>query len=371
MPQDNRPQQPAGPHGEGPRPDDQGMGRRDFLKRVGAAAGVAGLAAAGYVTLHDPTGEAGLAMPPPIRLPNYFASVYDKFSASDPRLVIARTSGEQTILETVRKALAPMGGIERFVQHGDVVLLKPNVAFDRAPALATTTNPEVVAAVAQLCFGAGASQVLITDNPIEAPQNCFYKSRITEAAQRTGATLMLPSSSRFRDVEIRPGAPDPTRNEALGTWQILYEPLRAANKVIGLPIVKDHNLARGSLSMKNWYGLLGGRRNQFHQAIHEVISDLGYMISPTLVIADGTRVLMRNGPTGGRIDDVKQAGTIVAAVDQVACDAWCYENLLERDPARLAYLEYAEQKFGEGIGEKRFGQRDWKAYRDRGLITEV
>ena len=45
-----------------------------------------------------------------------------------------------------------------------------------------------------------------------------------------------------------------------------------ATKVIGVAPVKDHNLCRASMTTKNWYGLLGGRRNQFHQdcALHQV-----------------------------------------------------------------------------------------------------
>jgi uncharacterized protein (DUF362 family) len=143
--------------------------------------------------------------------------------------------------------------------------------------------------------------------------------------------------------------------------------------VIGIAPIKDHNLCNASMSMKNWYGLLGGRRNQFHQAIHDIVSDLGYMMSPTLVINDGTRVMTKNGPTGGRLDDVREGNTIVAGVDPIACDAWCCENLLERDPAQLTYLDYASTKFGgKPFDEvRRLGQRDWADYQRRGLIAEV
>ena len=50
--------------------------------------------------------------------------------------------------------------------------------------------------------------------------------------------------------------------------------------MIGVAPIKDHNLCHASMSMKNWYGLLGGRRNQFHQAIHDIVSDLGFMMKP-------------------------------------------------------------------------------------------
>jgi uncharacterized protein (DUF362 family) len=161
---------------------------------------------------------------------------------------------------------------------------------------------------------------------------------------------------------------------------VFYAPLAEATKVIGVAPIKDHNLCSASMNMKNWYGLLGGRRNQFHQAIHEIISDLALMVSPTLVIADGTRVMMRNGPTGGRVSDVKPGGdvgrpTVVASVDQVACDGWCYENMLGRDPNKLAYLDLAARKIAEKIaaGEKRVGRPDWRAYEHHGKIvsTEV
>jgi uncharacterized protein (DUF362 family) len=100
------------------------------------------------------------------------------------------------------------------------------------------------------------------------------------------------------------------------------------------------------------------------------------MMSPTLVIADGTRVMMKNGPTGGRASDVKVGGqigrpTIVASVDQVACDAWCYRHLLGRDPGRLAYLELASKKIAEQIaqGIKRFGNDSWQEYQTQGKIV--
>jgi uncharacterized protein (DUF362 family) len=131
------------------------------------------------------------------------------------------------------------------------------------------------------------------------------------------------------------------------------------------------------MSLKNWYGFLGGRRDQFHQAIHHVISDLAMVFSPTLVVADATRVMMSNGPTGGRVSDVRPGGllgraAVVASVDPVACDAWCYKNLLGRDPANLAYLDLASRKIAPQIaqGAKRFAERDWRVYaREGGIVS--
>jgi uncharacterized protein (DUF362 family) len=112
------------------------------------------------------------------------------------------------------------------------------------------------------------------------------------------------------------------------------------------------------MGMKNWYGLLGGRRNQFHQAIHEIVSDLSIMIRPTLTILDGTHVLMANGPTGGDPANVKNADVIMAGIDPVALDAWAYEHVLERSGPLPEYLHLAATKGS--------GQVDY-----RGRIEEI
>lgn len=350
--------------------------RRDLLIRGGQTLAVAGLAAGAAYYLHDPKGDAGLQPPPPIRLKDYFAKIAADYPASAPRIACAFGTLDD-VEEMVRRAvksLDPELGIRRFIAKGDVVCLKPNVGFDRGPLLGATTNPDVVRAVITLCKEAGARRVLVADNPIENPAACFAKSGIRAAAEQAGAEVLIHASAHDAPVQVRAGQPDPARNEALGTWPIFWKPLEQADKVIGLPPIKDHNLCYASMSMKNWYGLLGGRRNQFHQAIHNIVSDLGFMMSPTLIIADATRVMMKNGPTGGRLDDIKIGGVagrlaVIASVDQLACDSWCYQHLLGRDPAKLAYLDMAYAKFGNA--STRLTTRSWQEYKQQGKIVET
>ena len=364
--------------------------RRECLTRGAGAVVAAGAAAAGGYLLYDPQGDADLRNSSHVvtQLKDYLAGV--DFPASNPRISIA-LSGSQTRDPLVRESLLasteklvraavarldPERGIKRFISAGDVVVIKPNVGFDRPPHLGATTNPQVLRAVIRLCKEAGARKVIITDNPIESPQACFTRTGIQRVADAEGAEVMLPTQGRFETLTFRDHRPDPSKGEVLGRWPILYEPLARATKVIGVAPVKDHNLASASMTLKNWYGLLGGRRSQFHQAIHEIISDLALMISPTLVIADATRVMMTNGPTGGRITDVRPGGAlgrpaVIAAVDPVACDAWCYENLLGRDLAQLTYLDLARDKISVkvGAGRSRFGESDWRVYDRQGRIV--
>ena len=316
------------------------MKRREFIRRLGVTGAAAVGATAGGFWLHDKRdgsayfadqAEEGVVQLPSFRVDRGPAAV---------DLAISHSSDPDS---AVRAAIGAMGGIETFISRGDRVLLKPNVAFDRPPILGATTNPEVLATTIDLCRSAGAAEILIADNPINQPEGCFFKSGIKQVADAAGARLILPRPSTFEQVRID--------GDVLGTWPVFYSPLKDADKVIGISPCKDHNLCGGSMTMKNWYGMLGGRRNQFHQQIHGIVSDFPHLIRPTLVILDATRVLMRNGPTGGSISDVKAADTIVAGTDMVAVDTYGY-GLLDRDPADLAYLHLAEKR--------ELGTTDWK-----------
>ncbi len=253
---------------------------------------------------------------------------------------------EEQAFRMVKAALDAMGGVEKFITKRDVVVIKPNVAFDKNPDLAATTQPDTVAAVVKLCFGAGARKVIVADNPINNPESCFYKTKVGEAAVRAGAELMLPKDSYFEQLYV--GGETIT-----GTWRMFYRPFREATKVIGVSPVKDHNLCKATVTLKNWYGLLGNPRNQFHQDIHGIISDFALMMKPTFVIADARRMLMRNGPTGGSLNDVKRGDTMVVGTDHIAVDSYCVQNkdLLDRNRHDIIYLDRA---IARGLG------RDWR-----------
>ncbi len=235
--------------------------------------------------------------------------------------------------KTFQLALKTIGGIEKFIKRDDRVLLKVNAAFASPPILSATSHPRLVSEIAHLCIKAGASKVIVTDNPINDPDSCFMLSGIAQAAQRAGAKVILPRDNFFRSVTV-PGA------KLIQNWPLLYEPFKNVNKVFGIAPVKDHHRSGGSMIMKNWYGLLGGRRNIFHQDIHNIIKELAMMVKPSLVILDGTTTMMSNGPTGGSLSDLKETNTMIVSTDQVAADAYGAE-LLGKDLNELTYITKA------------------------------
>ncbi|MFH1976639.1 MAG: DUF362 domain-containing protein [Pseudomonadota bacterium] len=261
------------------------------------------------------------------------------FSVKKAGNKMAVVKGDDRI-KTVNLALKAIGGIETFIKKGDRVLLKVNAAFASPPALSATTNPKLLEEIVRLCYAAGASSVAVTDNPINDTASCFALTGIEGAAKRVGAKVILPEESLFAPLSFEGGS-------LIKDWPVFYQPLKNADKVIGIAPVKDHQRSGASMTMKNWYGLLGGRRNIFHQDIHNIIKELAVMVKPTFVILDGTTSMMTNGPTGGSLSDLKQTNTMIVGTDQVAVDAYG-ATLLGKNAGELAYIEKAH---AAGAGE--------------------
>jgi len=126
----------------------------------------------------------------------------------------------------------------------------------------------------------------------------------------------------------------------LKRWPI-FTPFLEADKIINMPIAKHHELTGVTLGMKNWYGILGGERNRLHQQIHQSLADLANFMLPTVTLLDAYRILVRNGPTGGNLEDVALKKTMVAGTDPVALDAWAAKAWWNIDADKLPYLTMA------------------------------
>jgi uncharacterized protein (DUF362 family) len=232
------------------------------------------------------------------------------------------------------KAVDLLGSIERFISPANTVVIKPNVAFASPPSLGATTNPELVAQIVRLCLDRGkAKKVIVTDNPINNPDSCFLISGIGKAASDAGAEVLLPRPSFFVNTSLESG-------RLIQDWPIYFEPLKQADKLIDIAPLKHHHRSGASMTMKNFYGLLGGRRNIFHQDINTIIAELAMLFRPTLVILDATLVMKTNGPTGGSLSDLKRADTLIAGTDPVAVDSFG-ATLLDLKVPDLPYLSLA------------------------------
>ena len=312
-------------------PNRNGLNRRQFLDRLTRAGiSITAASAAGF-WFHDSKGPSSSKNKRSnLILPDF------SISALGQKMSIVR-GGDR--VATLRMAIKSLGGIETFIKKGDRVLLKVNAAFASPAMLSATTHPAIIAEMTRLCFRAGAASIVVTDNPINDPASCFTLTGIADAARSAGAQVLLPRDDLFSPMTVK-GA------KLIRNWPVLYKPFKDITKVIGMAPLKDHHRSGASMTMKNWYGLLGGRRNLFHQDIHSIIMELAMMVKPSLVILDATTSMMANGPTGGSLSDLKNTNTMVVGTDQVAVDAFG-ASLIGRSLDELPFIGKAE---AAGIG---------------------
>ena len=226
------------------------------------------------------------------------------------------------IKEMVRRGIRALGNIEKLVSRGDRVVIKPNIAWGRKPEFAVNTNPYVIAALIELCLEAGARAVKVLDHTCSTnPRPSYMMSGIETASQEAGADVRFINNSFFTDVEIPDG-------KVLPSWPF-YEELIYQDELdvlINVPIAKQHSTSRLSMALKNTFGMVGGNRGLLHKDIHPKIADLNKVVKVDLTVLDAFRTLKRNGPTGGRLEDVdnsfENARRIVISTDPVAVDSY-------------------------------------------------
>jgi uncharacterized protein (DUF362 family) len=256
-----------------------------------------------------------------------------------PHLAVAR-GGEPAQL--VRRALAALGGMERFVRNGDDVIVKPNICVGyHTYEYAVTTNPWVVAELVRLCLEAGARRVRVMDSPFgSGPEEAYARSGIQEQVLAAGGQMEIMARFKFVPTQIPEGL-DLRQKE-------IYDDVLKADVVINVPIAKHHNLARLTLGMKNLMGVITNRP-EMHANLGQRLADLASRVRHGLTVVDAVRILVAHGPTGGSLDDVTKLDTVIASPDIVAADSYA-ATLFGLRPEDLAYVR-AGAAMGLGRGD--------------------
>ena len=331
------------------------LGRREFCLRLGTAAGLAAMAPwlSGCARLLEWSANrqrgsehqiqqaiesttTGTTAGQPGEATVASSSTTGTTTASAPDLAVFRGDDPE---RNVRAALAALGGMERFVGKGVKVVLKPNVLTGAAPEYAATTNPDVLKAVAKLCFEAGAASVTVLDRPTSAARTAFEVSGLAKAAAEAGATVKYLADRNFENTSIPKG-------RLLTAWPLVTD-IFEADVFINIPIAKTHGMAGLTMSMKNLMGIMGGTRGTIHLDFDQKIVDVNTLVRPHLVVLDAYRILTRNGPTGGNLADVKTTKTVVVGTNQATVDAYG-ATLFGKSAADLGYLVKAQE---QGLGE--------------------
>ncbi|MDR0362989.1 MAG: DUF362 domain-containing protein [Planctomycetota bacterium] len=228
-------------------------------------------------------------------------------------------------LEALRRVLAPLGGMERFVKPGAKVALKPNLLFGRAAGKALNTHPEIVRAAGRLALEAGAGELLIGDSPgFGTARGAARLCGILPVAEELGAAVV-----EFTPVEHM------DRGRSFPRLELARE-LLEADVVINLPKMKTHGQMLMTLAVKNMFGAVPGTRKfQWHYragrdklVFARALNEIAMAVRPALSILDAVLAMDGMGPSSGR---PRWTNFIAAGDDPWALDAAIMDVLgLER-----------------------------------------
>jgi len=234
--------------------------------------------------------------------------------------------------------LAPLGGMPRFIQEGDRVLLKLNLLSARGPEEAVTTHPELIGAAAREVIQAGGIPYIG-----DSPAGAFTRKALEKAYDRTGIADLAERESirlNYNTASMKMMFPEGKRLRSSSICQFTQE----ADKIIAFPKIKTHAYQYMSLACKIMYGAVPGlTKGAYHArfpsraSFADMLLDLLTEIKPDLYIMDGIVGMEGQGPADG---DPVSLGVVMAATDPVAMDiAVC--RLIGIEPIGIPVLKRA------------------------------
>ena len=296
------------------------LNRREFIGSI------AGLGAAILVGgCNDKTELEGASLSP--RAPKFDPKDLAVASGKNPRRI-------------TRAAVDALGGMDKLVGKGDFVVIKPNIAWNRPPDVAATTNPEVVAELVKMCKEAGADKVLVVDHIIDRPAEAVMNfTGIRPAAEKAGAkTMAAQNESDYGAITIPKGK--------LLKSDTCIKDILEADVWINVPIAKTHSSTELTLGMKNMMGC-NWDRQAWHssRSLDQCIADYATAVRPDLTVLDANRILVTNGPKGP--GETRDTHKVIAGVDPVAVDAYG-TTLFSLKPQDVKHIALAHEL---GVGE--------------------
>jgi len=215
--------------------------------------------------------------------------------------------------------------ISRFSVHsplfkaGDKVLLKPNLLRASIPEKCIVTHPIVIEAVCIALKEMGIGEIDIADSPaIGSPEHVARKAGYGNLAKRYGVNLT--SLKRPMPMETLERIP---HLKIAGS-------LKDYDRIINIPKVKSHCQMTLTLSTKNLFGVVIGKRKPVLHCLVQndklkfgrLVVEIAKQVSPDLTIVDGVTAMQGNGPINGTPYPlgILAAGTDMTAIDRVVAD---------------------------------------------------
>jgi len=233
-------------------------------------------------------------------------------------LVACRTYDYDLVKDSILQSFNNLGGIEKYINKGDKVLLKLNLLMKKKPEEAATTHPVFTKALAEVLIQYGAT-VIIGDSPggpfTERMLKGVYRvCGIDQIAEETGAIL------NYNTNGVVVPNPEAKYLKSLTVTEMIQE----VDKVISVSKLKTHGLAMFTGAVKNMFGIVPGLiKAEYHLTMPEIeefsdaLVDICLCGKPTLSFMDGIVGMEGHGPSAG---DPREVGAVIASTSPYHLD---------------------------------------------------
>jgi len=267
--------------------------------------------------------------------------------------LVARVKASGDIRCDIDKAIALLGSLEHIIGKGDKVLLKPN--FNSQDPYPGSTDLVFLHAGVELLLEAGAKVTIgeSSGGMWRPTRKVFKKVGMFELARDLGVELIAFDDKPDDWVRVR------VNGDYLSSVcmpRSAYE----ADKIVYLPCLKTHNLARFSGALKLAVGFVhpGERRALHARHLEQKIAEISLCWQPDLIIMDGRKAFVSGGPAKGQLVEPE---VVLASGDLVAIDveaikvllAYEAKNKIVADPWQLPQVMTA-LRHDLGTGDKRY-----------------
>jgi len=226
--------------------------------------------------------------------------------------LVSKVKVEHDLKASVTKAVELIGGLGKVISPGDRVMVKPN--FNSPDLYPGSSDLDFLKAVVQILIEAGAKVVVgESSGGIWRPtRKVMEKLGALRQLTDVGAEVIAFDDRAWDWVRVRV---DGDYLKEVIVPRSVYE----ADKIVYLPCMKTHQLARFSLSLKLAVGFVhpGERRSMHMRNLERKIAEFNLALQPDLIIMDGRKAFVSGGPASGQL---AEPGVIMASGDQVAID---------------------------------------------------
>ena len=232
------------------------------------------------------------------------------------------------------------------------ILLKPNLLRGFDPEKCVTTHPALIDAVCRILKDLGINKIDISDSPAMGSLiSVAKKAGYGDLSKRYGVRITpLSYPISLNTDENIPGL------KIAGS-------IREYDSIINLPKFKSHCQMTLTLSVKNLFGLVIGKRKPVLHCLvkndkltfGKMLIDIAKQVAPSLTIIDGINAMQGNGPINGSPYPlgILAAGQDMTALDRVMTEiiGVPWKSIYTLEAARIKNYGQWELEQIECIGE--------------------